>query len=438
MKKLLSISPTKIYLACGLGLAVTIGAFWHHQMNQSKLDRLNVLSQGTGTCFNRVSQTFTAFMIKDTSSQYLTNAFMGLSNECLKETVAATAPFRTEVGKGFETLNQLVSEVHWFHEKISKVTSVSIPLNQITERFGKMEGLKTALSDNVDEIMTELRDVQVNDEYMMGAGLILFVMAISMLSLQDFARIQRRREIEREALNTMKSGSANVGAIVDQLVEKALFTEGYGVISQIFKDYHEDILEKMSSKTFAAPKNNKEEVDEVVETKPEVMEERTSLKEILVSIQNIQDKETLQISDVRDVQLNISYEIFEQMMNAAVSQLANRRLDKKKVIVSNQIHSDRSIVNVFLSGNTFTASELEFATSEVALAQEIDMNLVILKEMVNEAGAQWYLENKTDRHGNITGMNIRFTIMRSSKEAKKNLVSIVRGKKKDLARELMN
>src|SRR5690606_9938097 len=229
--------------------------------------------------------------------------------------------------------------------------------------------------------------------------------------------IQRRREIEREALNTMKSGSANVGAIVDQLVEKALFTEGYGVISQIFKDYHEDILEKMSSKTFAAPKNNKEEVDEVVETKPEVMEERTSLKEILVSIQNIQDKETLQISDVRDVQLNISYEIFEQMMNAAVSQLANRRLDKKKVIVSNQIHSDRSIVNVFLSGNTFTASELEFATSEVALAQEIDMNLVILKEMVNEAGAQWYLENKTDRHGNITGMNIRFTIMRSSKEA---------------------
>src|SRR5690606_32143091 len=240
MKKLLSISPTKIYLACGLGLAVTIGAFWHHQMNQSKLDRLNVLSQGTGTCFNRVSQTFTAFMIKDTSSQYLTNAFMGLSNECLKETVAATAPFRTEVGKGFETLNQLVSEVHWFHEKISKVTSVSTPLNQITERFGKMEGLKTALADNVDEIMTELRDVQVNDEYMMGAGLILFVMAISMLSLQDFARIQRRREIEREALNTMKSGSANVGAIVDQLVEKALFTEGYGVISQIFKDYHED------------------------------------------------------------------------------------------------------------------------------------------------------------------------------------------------------
>lgn len=438
MKKLLSISPTKIYLACGLGLAMTIGSFWHHQMNQSKLDRLNVLSQGTATCFNRVSQTFTAFMIKDAGSQYLSNSFMGLSNECLKETVAASAPFRNEIEKGFETLNQLVSEVHWFHEKIAKVTSVSTPINQITERFGKMELLKTSIADNVDETMTDIREVQVNDEYMMGAGLILFVLSISMLSLQDFARIQRRREIEREALNAFKAGGANVGAIVDQLVEKALCTEGYGVISQIFKDYHEDVLEKMSSKSFTIPKHTKVEEEELVEIKPEINEERTSLKEILVSLQNIQDKEVLQVSEVRDVNLNISYEIFEQMMNAAISQLANRRSEKKKVVISNQIHSDRSIVNIFLAGSTFTASELEFATSDIALAQEIDMNLVILKEMVNESGAQWYLENKADRHGNITGMNIRFTVMRSSKDIKKNLISVVRGKKKDLARELMN
>ena len=59
------------------------------------------------------------------------------------------------------------------------------------------------------------------------------------------------------------------------------------------------------------------------------------------------------------------------------------------------------------------------------------MNLVILKEMVNESGVQWHLENKADRNGNITGMNIRFTVDRAPKE-KSNLASVMKGKKKDL------
>lgn len=436
MKKLLSISPSKIYLACGLGLAMTIGSFWHHQVNQTQLDRMNVLSQGVGTCFNRVSQTFTAFMIKDIKSPYLNGSFMALSNECLKETVNAINPFRKELGKGYETLNQMVSEVHWFHEKLMKVTSAATPLAAIADRFGKMENFKVSLIDEIDEISTQLREIQVSDEYLMGSGLILFVLAISMLSLQDYARIQRRREIEKEALNFLKAGNANVGAIVDQLVDKALSMQGLTVTSQIFRDYHEDILMKRTSKNFSAPAAT--QVEEKIEEVKDISEERTSLKEILVSIQNHQAKDSIQATDVRDVQLNISYEIFEQMMSSGISQLMNRKTDNKKIMISNQIHSDRSIVNLFLAGNTFTASELEFAGNDMAVAQEIDMNLVILKEMVSEAGAQWYLENKTDRNGSITGMNIRFTVMRSSKETKKNLVSIVKGKKKDLARELMN
>ena len=299
-----------------------------------------------------------------------------------------------------------------------------------------MENFKLSLIDEIDEISTQLREIQVSDEYLMGSGLILFVLAISMLSLQDYARIQRRREIEKEALNFLKAGNANVGAIVDQLVDKALSMQGLTVTSQIFRDYHEDILMKRTSKNFSAPAAT--QVEEKIEEVKDISEERTSLKEILVSIQNHQAKDSIQATDVRDVQLNISYEIFEQMMSSGISQLMNRKTDNKKIMISNQIHSDRSIVNLFLAGNTFTASELEFAGNDMAVAQEIDMNLVILKEMVSEAGAQWYLENKTDRNGSITGMNIRFTVMRSSKETKKNLVSIVKGKKKDLARELMN
>jgi hypothetical protein len=450
MKKLLNLNSSKIYLACAMGLLMTLGAFWHHQMNQTQLDKMNVLNQGIGTCFNRLSQTFTALMIKDVQSPYLNRGFMGLSNECLSETIKGINPFKKNVGKGYETLNQLISEVHWFHEKVFKIHNpllpnqkINTPLAPLADRYGKMESFKINLIDEIDATSAQIREIQINDEVVMGAGLIIFVIALSLLSLQEFNRMQLKREVEREALNFLKAGNANVGAIVDRLVDRALMTQKMPVTAQIFRDYHGDLLERISVKATIDPESSHtkagNEFAEASESVATYSGHRTSLKEILVSIQKIQPKDSIHMAEIRDVQLNICYETFEQMLNAAITQLSSRRLENKKVMISNQIHSDRSVVNLFIGGATFTVSELEFAeSSKNAMAEGLDMNLIILKEMVGESGAQWHLENKADRNGNITGMNIRFSINRSPKESRKNLVSVIKGKKKDLARELMN
>lgn len=450
MKKLLSLSPSIIYLACGLGLMMTLGAFWHHQVNQTQLDRMNILNQGVGTCFNRISQTFTAMMIKDVQSPYLNRGFMGLSDECLNETIKGINPFKKSVGKGYETLNQLISEVHWFHEKVLKIHSpmlagqtLTAPIAPLSDRYSKMENFKINLVDEIDATNVQIREIQMNDEFVMGAGLIIFVLSLSLLSLQEFNRQQLSREIEREALNYLKAGQANASAIVNMLVDRALLAASMPVTAQIFGDYHENFLERMASKVPYTQPAKKAEVVEAA-AKVEVVEEstpashKTSLKEVLVSIQNIQPRDTVHLSEVRDVSLNVPYEAFEQMMSAAINQLATRRQENKKIMISNQIHSDKSVVNFFLAGNVFTASELEFTEKASAFAPDLNMNLIILKEMVSEAGAQWHLENKVDRSGNITGMNIRFTIPRVPKERSKNLVSLTKGKKKDLSKELMN
>jgi hypothetical protein len=450
MKKLLSISPAKIYLACGLSLFMTLGAFWHHQTNQTQLDRMNVLNQGIGTCFNRISQTFTAMMIKDIQSPYLNRGFMGLSDECLNETIKGINPFKKNVGKGYETVNQLISEVHWFHEKVVKLHSpmltnpnVTTSLAPLSDRYGKMETFKMDLVDEIDAANGKIREIQMNDEYLMGGGLIIFVIALSLLSLQEFNRLQLQRDLEKEALNFLKAGKNNP-AIIDQLIDRALTSQGLPVTAQIFRDYHGDMLERFAGRTTVATAEAK-----VLETKDSKSEEtpqmetaytghRTSLKEVLVSIQNVQAKDSIHMSEVRDVQLDVPYESFEMMMNSAIHQLSSRRTENKKIMIGNQIHSDKSVINLFLAGSTFNISELEFAQGNKALAGDtIDMNLVILKEMVNESGAQWHLENKVDRQGNITGMNIRFTLNRAPKE-KTKLVSVLRGKKKDLTKELIN
>ena len=449
MKKLLTLSTSKIYLASALGLLMTLGAFWHHQVNQTSVDRMNILNQGVGTCMNRISQTFTAMMIKDIQSPYLNRGFMALSDECLNETIKGINPFRQNVGKGYETLNQLISEVHWFHEKVLKIHSPTLagqemgPLAPLSDRYGKMEEFKMNLVDEIDATTSQLRGVQQNDEILMGAGLILFVVSLALLSLQEFNRTQLQREIEKEALNLLKAGQSNVGAIVDRLVERALYTQGMPVAAQIFKDYHGDLLERMTGKVIApmAATTAEDSVEEVAEEVTETSTHKTSFKEVLVSLQNIQPKELIQATDIRDVQLAVPYESFEQTLNAAVNQLASRRTDNKKILISNQIHSDRAIINLFLAGNVYTASELEYVSSEKSIVSMdgIDMNMIILKEMVNESGASLHVENKVDRSGNITGMSIRLIVNRVPKESRtKNLVSVIKGKKKDLTRELMN
>lgn len=454
MKKLLSVSSSKILMLCGLGLMMTLGSFWHHQSNQAQLNRMNVLNQGVGTCFNRISQTFTAMMIKDIHSPYLNRGFMALSDECLSEAIKGINPFKQSVGKGYETLNKLISDVHWFHESLVRVHSPMVagknldaPLNPISSKFSAMETLKVNLMDEVDSTNSRLREVQANDEVVMGAGLILFVISLSLLSLKEFNRIQLRKEIEGKALNLLRAGQSNVGGMVDMLVERALLTQGLPVSAQIFKEYHGNILERMGSKAVYREDTKTEMAAAPVETEVEATEPetfngpRTSFKEVLVSLKNINSKDLIQESDVRDVQLNVGFEGFEQMMNAAINKLASRRFDHKKIMISNQVHSDRAIINLFLAGNTFTASELDFSQNNQSVsADTMDMNMILLKEMASETNTTWHMENKTDRSGNITGMSIRFTVNRVPKDAKsnKNLVSVVKGKKKDLAREMMN
>jgi hypothetical protein len=452
MKKLLTISSTKILIFCALGLMTTLGAFWHHQSNQYQLERMNTLNQGVGTCFNRISQTFTALMIKDIQSPYLNRSFMGLSDECLNETIKGINPFKQNVGKGYQTLNKLISDVHWFHESVVRAHSpmlagkeMNTPLNPLSSKFSQMEALKVNLVDEIDMTNARIKEVLANDEVLVGIGLMMFVLAICGIALKEYNRSQIQREIENQALNLLRANQANVGAMVDNLVVKGLLSQGLNVTAQIFKDYHGDLLEKLVGnvsyqeiKTQVAPEVDKNIIEEKIE---KYEGPKTSFKEVLVSLENINSKDLIQANDVREVTLAVPFESFEQMVNAAVNKLASRRTNQKKIMISNQVHSDKAVVSLFLAGSTFTASELDFSqNNQMVSADVLDMNMIILREMANETESKWHIENKTDRNGEITGMLVRFTVNRVPKDTKstKNLISVFKGKKKDFNRELVN
>ena len=55
------------------------------QENSEKIKRLTNFDSGMQTCFSRVNQTYTASMLADSSSNYLTQNFQNFTEECFAE-----------------------------------------------------------------------------------------------------------------------------------------------------------------------------------------------------------------------------------------------------------------------------------------------------------------------------------------------------------------
>lgn len=231
MKKLQTIALEKILLFCGFSLALTIIGFWEFQSNVSMSEKLSKVQTGVSTCYARVNQTFTAAMIKDFNGPYLKRDFMALTDECLKEGSRAAGVEVSTLPKAGQYFNDLVSEVHWFHEKVIKVVGaqaggVEMPMNAINEKFMKVEQLKLDLSDQLDSVYGQYREARLRDELLVAASFFMFMGSLLIFGLKELALLKHRREIEHRALSLLNTGSAQAASMVDQLVFKALSGQG--------------------------------------------------------------------------------------------------------------------------------------------------------------------------------------------------------------------
>ncbi len=447
MKKLLSFSPITYLMMAAAGFALSVGGMWHQHTNQKQLQELGVLNQGISTCFNRVSQTFTATMIKDFKSTYLDRGFMALSDECLSEAIKGMKPFKSELAQGHKTLQKLISEVHWFHESVLRaitpaMAKVDKPFDTTAtvSRFKKMEEFKAALNDEMEVASNDIRKITTNDQIAVTLGIFAVFLALVVMMAQENQKNISRKQIEARALSLLNGSKLDNSAIIDQLIDEGLTSQFLDNTAQLFRDYNGEILEKQNTRFNKVAATEKAEIANVEEedsnSEIEFTGESASIKEVLVTIQNIHGKENINSTDVRDVRLAIESEALEQVMNAAITKLLEHKNGNKRVQVSNQVHSDRTVLGFFLKDSTFNVSELEFASTDGAVTT--DLNLILLKEFCADHGVQWFAENKISRSGSIEGMNIRLVIKRAPKTTKKNLVSVVKGKKKDLRNELMN
>lgn len=437
MKKVFNLSPSKILMVCGLGLATTLGGFWHHQINQKHLSTIHVVNQGLNTCFGRVNQSFTAMMIKDVKSPYLDQGFAQLSNACMEELKGTFKSLGSKLPKAEETLNKLNAEVTWFHEKLGKIHSPMLlgqgkdtNLAPLQERYSQMETLKVALADELDAGMHRLSEIQFSDEVVMGGGLILFMLGLGLMVGQEMRRISLRTQAETMAVNMIKNNQAHVGAMVDSLIMKALLDQGQVVTAQIFKDYHEAVLEGMTQKVVSNTEEMLESTPKKIEAS-EAAEIRSSLREVLSSLKVL--NLDFEASEVSETDLKIEQEDCTQIMSVAINKLLERRVGKENVQIHANVQADRCIVELSLFNAAFNSSELEGMGD---ISKLNDPYLMVLHEMSKGQDMTWKFENAIDEATGKMVMCISLNLPVGGKA--KNLVSVVKGKKRDIARGFMN
>ena len=143
-------------------LATLVVNTYNIQENSGRIKRLTNFESGMQTCFSRVNQTYTAKMLGEAASNYMTQNFQNLTEECFAEGILNVEDsFKTELSLVAKKLSTLASNVHWFHEDILSPGSVrTIASNgesrDVGTRFEKIETTKEEILESSDKYKTEI------------------------------------------------------------------------------------------------------------------------------------------------------------------------------------------------------------------------------------------------------------------------------------------
>lgn len=223
------------------GLIGTAASIQHYSQN---IKQISVLQSGIQTCFTRVGQTYTAVTIGDKQSGYLEDGFKSLTEECLAEGIATAEETKIDslkiVGK---KLNNLASNVHWFHEEVSvKNASDSSTQGQDSgSRFEKIENLKDEIVDATEKTRSEMSD-KMSDfrlAFFGLSGLVVILFSIDYLLRRRTNHFNLEREKEAELELRDNGGVHSVKA--QDIIRLALEQNELNNCARLFVNYHSNL-----------------------------------------------------------------------------------------------------------------------------------------------------------------------------------------------------
>lgn len=483
LRKILSVFKSKRG-AAGFAFAVVAfsSAFFLDHVGSSR-QLTTTLQSGLQTCFQRIHQSYTAKVIGGNSA-YLDSQFTTLTEECLGEAKTIFENRFAGVLVGTERLmNNLTTDVHWFHETITKNdgTPANVVIANAGGRFEKIEKLK-------DEIMDNL--YQASEGFESSAWWMMVVFSLSSFASLLFMGLEGVRvfkeaslhdAIEEEAMETLSEGLAMNVDHAGTIIKRALDQKDLRICSELFDFYNEKQLHMKAqgvrtpsvdvtgTSTFATPGVNARDIENIwneADTQEQIQKPLESswvpssvlapeedkiihLDAVLATIVNRSSDKlfskglNVQLDVKEDVYIEGESELVEQVifhsLNFALSNVAADKSGRSKLMLSLRALGPMAAFEVLFSGPGIKKEALDALSGLSRGNAGADISLSIIAELMKEAGGRFVAENSPEGGAKLKLIftSIFANMNASSDEAPtKRVDRVIKGSKKDILNEL--
>lgn len=473
MKKISSFLVYKRSIAGLFLLGALVANTYNIQENSGRIKRLTNFESGMQTCFSRVNQTYTAKMLGDAASNYMTQNFQNLTEECFAEGILnVEESFKTELSQVAKKLSTLASNVHWFHEDILSPGSAHSITNDgeprdVGARFEKIETTKDEILESSEKYKSEISNSLSNEKTVFYVSTILLVILMFSEYLSNSRRRSTNNLLEKEAEAELLDNGGATSVKVGEIIRSALEQNELINCSKLFANFH--VLQSFDK---SIKNKNKFSLEGLIT--PVGVQNPVELNESIDKIWNndsigvpadsvegkmLQDLnlETMSSTIIdllaeklfsQGIQLDVKIpenlmikarsEELEQtiyhLINYAINSTHSETGEKRISIFAHRL-GDIVAFDLIYSGLGFEEEILKHRAGINASSKVLDVDLQICQSLLEEIQAKIQLDNKLNQNGEITGGRIKI-IFKAGVNAPARLVDLKKGSKKDILANL--
>jgi hypothetical protein len=418
-----------------------------------KSQQIANLNAGMGTCFTRISQTFTSLMIADMSSNYLKPEFLTNTQECINVAAAEFANLWGQTFKeGSKHITLMQSEIHWFNEKVLKLKKTvedggaTLTNSNIVTKFTQLEAAKNAFVDGLDKKNDHVKSWTT----LWGTIAVLAFVAFIAIGTIFGINLQRNRKwfrlIEDDFSKAEEISAAKITVALDNIFHRLempktqLAIEHY--LTGLLEKQYDDKTVAIDSSAMMKSDTSKKETSKTTHQSSGA-DFQNALNATLDAVQNRAFTHGILI----DADLNDDFNVAadQETLEQFLYNLLNYALDNsvihnegRKISLRSKPLGGTAYLKMSIANYCFNADELNFLNSHNATGEGLNVNLVLMKELIQDIGATFAVKNKMNREQGVEGSEIEIVFKRvfasTSEPIADKVVNIMKGSKKEILR----
>jgi len=418
----------KLVIFGTLSVVALVSALTVQQSNLSKISQAQTLNTGVGTCFQRVSQSFTALMTKSLSSNYIKKSFLTTTSDCIAQANELANEQKATLTKRSEVLlNQFSSDYYWFSQKTLKLTAqlssadFDISASNVIGKFTTLDDLKSEFGGEIAKAITSLEQKNFYALLVATSSLLLFSIFFTSFMMGQKKKRKVLSLLDEEARDILDNE-------VDNDQARRVFTN---IFNSLDLENSNKLLARLDTQATVTSVPKLKEIPKVdsVNLSSSIHKNLESFGQKIASYGVVVNTESVKEFSVTGK---------DDLINQIVFHALNYAIDfskEKKLKLSTSLLGGTALLKLKIEGHCFNSNELDYLNSSVSSQEHMNLDLMLLKELTADLEGSFAIKNKINTKEQRSNCELEF-IFTVPSIRKSNSVKVLKGSKKDILRQM--